>query len=89
MQVWTINRQCYNEEIIEVSFYVFIIVIIIINWIIKSCLIFFRGEDNHWICKPWNLARGLDTHITNNLDYIIRQRESTPKVMAHIHRHQE
>ncbi|KAG7235829.1 hypothetical protein INR49_002129 [Caranx melampygus] len=44
------------------------------------------GEDNHWICKPWNLARGLDTHITNNLDYIIRQRESTPKDPVLFHR---
>uniref|UniRef100_A0A672ILZ6 Tubulin--tyrosine ligase-like protein 12 SET-like domain-containing protein n=1 Tax=Salarias fasciatus TaxID=181472 RepID=A0A672ILZ6_SALFA len=41
-----------------------------------------RGEDNHWICKPWNLARGLDTHITGSLDCIVRQRESSPKVVC-------
>lgn len=40
------------------------------------------GLDNYWICKPWNLARGLDTHITNDINCIIRLRNNVPKVVC-------
>ncbi|EZA59885.1 hypothetical protein DMN91_001120 [Ooceraea biroi] len=39
-----------------------------------------KGLDNHWICKPWNLARGMDTHITSNLHHILRLPCTGPKI---------
>lgn len=38
------------------------------------------GLDNHWICKPYNLARGLDTYISDNLDFLCRLPLTGPKI---------
>lgn len=40
-----------------------------------------KGLDNYWICKPYNLARGLDMYITNNIDLLMRMPETGPKIV--------
>ncbi|XP_055908082.1 tubulin--tyrosine ligase-like protein 12 [Eupeodes corollae] len=39
-----------------------------------------KGLDNHWIIKPWNLARSLDTYISNNIAQIMRLPATGPKI---------
>ncbi|RLN48822.1 hypothetical protein BBJ29_003845 [Phytophthora kernoviae] len=44
-------------------------------------------EANHWICKPWNMARSIDTCIAQNAPHLARLTETGPKVACkYIHR---
>ncbi|XP_033101955.1 tubulin--tyrosine ligase-like protein 12 [Anneissia japonica] len=41
-----------------------------------------EGKPNYYICKAYNFARGLDSHITAIINCIIRQTELLPKVIC-------
>jgi len=43
--------------------------------------------DNHWICKPWNMARALDMTIAYSAAHLCKLAQTGPKVACkYIHR---
>ena len=39
-----------------------------------------KGLENTWIVKPSNMARSIDTWVTNNVEQVCRLMETGPKI---------
>ena len=39
------------------------------------------GQDNIWIIKPWNMARGKYIYVTSNLSMIVKLAYTSPKII--------
>uniref|UniRef100_M4C4S8 Tubulin--tyrosine ligase-like protein 12 n=1 Tax=Hyaloperonospora arabidopsidis (strain Emoy2) TaxID=559515 RepID=M4C4S8_HYAAE len=64
---------------------------LIAQFICRDVIAHEDGEDgdeaNHWICKPWNMARSIDTCIAQSAPHLARLAETGPKIACkYIHR---
>jgi len=41
-----------------------------------------ENKNNHWMVKPWNAARSLDSYISDNLSCLLRMSETGPKIIT-------
>lgn len=41
-----------------------------------------NGLDNHWICKPWNLARSIDITVCNTSAALSKIVNTGPKIAS-------
>ena len=51
-----------------------------VDYLCCCCQCLCSGVPNVWIVKPWNLGRGMDSLVTNDINAIIRLSAASPRV---------